>query len=147
MSQTNANYVITSIDLLEKISTFIDQTPNIKKIIYMRYDFQKNQPLPKFPPTVQLIPFDEAEEIGKTAPNVQVSLPNPSDLTMIMYTSGTTGIPKAVMFEHKQLKAALISLTSNVVDLSHEAPRHIYASFLPLAHILGLSFDLFLFTG
>lgn len=147
MKQTKAKYVITSIDLLEKIAALIDETPNIEKIFYIRYPFQKGQALPKFPPNVQLIPFDEVEEQGKSAPELVITLPKPGDITMIMYTSGTTGIPKAVILTHKQMKAALISLVSNVIDLSHEATRHVYASFLPLAHILGFSFEMFLFTG
>ena len=66
---------------------------------------------------------------------------------MIMYTSGTTGTPKAVILQNRQLNGALKALTSNVNDLADEAYRHVYASFLPLAHIMGLTFELFLFTG
>lgn len=45
------------------------------------------------------------------------------------------------------MNGALKALTSNVNDLADEAHRHIYSSFLPLAHIMGLTFELFLFTG
>lgn len=147
MQQTEAKYLITSIDLLDRVSCLIDQAPNIEKIFYMRYDFQKNQALPKFPDRVQLIPWDEVEEYGKSKPEVEVTKSDPNDVAVIMYTSGTTGIPKAVIFTGKQLKAALMSLASNVVDLADDAPKHCYASFLPLAHILGFTFELFLFTG
>lgn len=139
--------MITSIDLLDRMCTFIDQTPNIEKIFYFRHAFQKGQPIPTFPGHIQVLPLDEVEELGKSAPAPNIPLPHLDSVCLIMYTSGTTGIPKAVILQNRQVKAALRALTSNVYDLADEAPRHMYASFLPLAHIMGLTFELFLFAG
>ena len=147
MKQTEAKYVVTSIDLLSRIAQFIDQTPNITKIFYIRHEYQKKDAIPKFPSHIQLIPLDQVEEQGKSAPALDVALPTQDSVSCIMYTSGTTGIPKAVILQNRQIKGALRALTSNVADLADEAPRHTYASFLPLAHIMGLTFELFLFTG
>ncbi|KAI7695621.1 hypothetical protein SSS_04687 [Sarcoptes scabiei] len=117
----------------------------------MRYEFQKKQPLPKFPQRIQLIPFDEIEKIGSlNKSNGRASTTfssDPNAISMIMYTSGTTGTPKAVKFSNKQIISCLISLASNVDDIQHEGPRHRYASFLPLAHIMGFTFELFFFIG
>lgn len=147
MKQTESKYVITSFDLLPRISTFIEQTSNIEKIFYMRYNFQKDQTICNFPKHVQLIPLDQIEQLGQGKPKVEVSLPQADAVALIMYTSGTTGIPKAVILSNRQMKGALRALTSNVNDLADDAPRHVYASFLPLAHIMGLTFELFLFAG
>lgn len=113
----------------------------------MQYDFQKKQPLPKFPDRIKLIPFDELMNQGAKVKEISLPESKPDDLAMIMYTSGTTGIPKAVVFTNKQIKSAMICLASNVHDIAHEAGQHRYASFLPLAHSLGLTFELFMFTG
>jgi long-chain acyl-CoA synthetase len=56
----------------------------------------------------------------------------PSDVATLVYTSGTTGPPKAVMATHANLLAAIDSL-GPVVQLS-ETDRVL--SYLPLAHIL-----------
>ncbi len=86
MKQTGAKHVITSVDLLPRMATFIESTPNIEKIYYIRHEFQKGQikpaDLPKFPPHVQVIPLDEVEEAGKTAQPLNVPLPKVDDVAV-----------------------------------------------------------------
>ncbi|XP_054166324.1 long-chain-fatty-acid--CoA ligase 4-like [Oppia nitens] len=63
-----------------------------------------------------------------------------------MYTSGTTGQPKAVCISHHQLYSSarsLLSVTTN--DMTNDVDRHIHISYLPLAHMLGFSLDSFCF--
>lgn len=148
MNQTEAKHLITSADLLPRLSSVIHKAPNVKKIFFMRHEFEKNSKLPDFPEGVELIPLDEVESLGKSATS-KSALPesNPDDISLIMYTSGTTGIPKAVMLSYRQLKSSVRALTSNIFDLAHESQRHTYASFLPLAHIMGFSFELTLFIS
>ena len=57
---------------------------------------------------------------------------NPSDIATLVYTSGTTGPPKAVMATHGNLIAAINAL-GPIVDLSADDR---VLSYLPLAHIL-----------
>ena len=56
----------------------------------------------------------------------------PSDVATLVYTSGTTGPPKAVMATHGNLIAAINAL-GPIVDLSTDDR---VLSYLPLAHIL-----------
>lgn len=80
--------------------------------------------------------------------HIRFELPSDLDETaVIMYTSGTTGNPKAVCISHKSLMASIRVLLSNTKNLSEEADRHLYMSYLPLAHILGFTFEMFLFFG
>lgn len=148
VNQQKAKVIVTSYDLLERIHSVIDQMPCVEKIVYMQYDFQKTQQIPKFPDHIQLIPFDQLEEMGrKSSIKIPDKLPSADQVSVIMYTSGTTGIPKAVMFTNKQLISAVLSLASNVLEIADQGPRHMYASFLPLAHSLGFTFEWFLFCG
>jgi long-chain acyl-CoA synthetase len=63
-------------------------------------------------------------------------LPKPNDLAFIMYTSGSTGLPKGVMLTQANFVALIAStlfqdtLTPTIGD--------VYIAYLPLAHILEL---------
>jgi long-chain acyl-CoA synthetase len=67
----------------------------------------------------------------------------PDDLATIVYTSGTTGIPKGVMLTHENLVANLF-YASDYFDL---APGQIGLSFLPLSHVTARHLDYLLFDS
>jgi long-chain acyl-CoA synthetase len=156
LNQTEAKTIITTLDLLPKLKSLISQVPNVSSIVYIK---NKNEVLREtFPQNIAIKSLEEIESLGKECvdvqkdklsggDNIQFELPNPNDIAVIMYTSGTSGNPKAVLITHKQLMASLRLLLSNTKNLAHEAERHVYISFLPLAHILGFTFELFLFFG
>lgn len=55
----------------------------------------------------------------------------PEDLATILYTSGTTGLPKGVMLSH----ANIVSNVKSVLAIVPLGPASIAVSFLPLSHI------------
>jgi len=57
--------------------------------------------------------------------------PLPSDLAMILYTSGTTGDPKGVMIPH----SAFLSAVSAANASSPLLPDDVHISYLPFAHV------------
>src|SRR3984885_8003426 len=69
-----------------------------------------------------------AEDLDRRSDAVQ-----PSDIATLVYTSGTTGPPKAVMATHGNLIAAINAL-GPIVNLSSDDR---VLSYLPLAHILA----------
>ena len=78
--------------------------------------------------------FSEVVSLGSTSKAVAVK-PTISDPAIIMYTSGSTGVPKGVVLPHE----ALIT-TVKAFHFVVNPPRadDIYLGYLPLAHILEL---------
>ena len=54
--------------------------------------------------------------------------PKPSDLFIMLYTSGSTGVPKGVMLEHHNIMAAC-SVDTKFRNLQHDAHVSAYASY------------------
>lgn len=98
----------------------------------------------EFPPSVQLVTIAEnpgSPAIGlaeltqgraTTEPSVKVDPASPCN---IMYTSGTTGFPKGVVFSHRNLLAILTNMALEG-DLSHDEITMVP---LPLFHNGGLN--------
>jgi len=66
--------------------------------------------------------------------------PQPEDLAVCMYTSGSTGQPKGVLMSHANIVAACAGIGAIVPDPLCE--KDVYISFLPLAHVLELTAEM-----
>ncbi|KAL7712235.1 Long-chain-fatty-acid--CoA ligase [Entamoeba marina] len=71
------------------------------------------------------------------APKVDDDIPNPDDIAIIMYTSGTAGSPKGVV----ALQKNLLGITHSFVHKLGYSKETRYICYLPLAHIFELTIE------
>ncbi|KAI8085806.1 uncharacterized protein B0P05DRAFT_570009 [Gilbertella persicaria] len=86
---------------------------------------------------IKLVDFNSIETLGKKNRRTH-NYPKPDDLACIMYTSGTTGMPKGAMLTHRNFVSALSASYKALGGNEHDAT----ISYLPLAHIFGRITDM-----
>lgn len=138
INETEVTHVITSQDLLPKLKNCISQMTSVTTLIYM--ESYKPNTL-EFPDNVKLVPFTQLEKIGVNSdPGLSGEKPAPDDLAILMYTSGSTGIPKGVMITHKNIVNTACGFAAICPEvLAYDT----YIAFLPLAHVLELAAETF----
>lgn len=103
-----------------------------------RHDFDKIISLDDSTVNKEAISFEKALEIGKKIDQENpakfdelLNLTKPSDMASIVYSSGSTGVPKGIMLSQSSL---FYLLDTNPLKFM---PKERYLSILPLAHIFG----------
>ncbi|HOO70167.1 MAG TPA: long-chain fatty acid--CoA ligase [Spirochaetota bacterium] len=110
---------------LEKLFAIRERIPRVRKVILMRGEHPDNW----------VLSYDEFLALGDSVPESDFMKMrdnvHPDDIAMIVYTSGTTGIPKGAMLTHDNATFNAQSV-SGCVDASRYTEQFV---FLPLAHI------------
>lgn len=131
INQTEVSVVITSHDLIPKLSKVLKDLPSVRTVIYFEDQLYKTD-LSGFE-TVKALAYKEVIEIGRDS-RFDSSPPTENDVAIIMFTSGSTGVPKGVVLSHKNLLASMGGFLNCMVV----HPTDVLLGFLPLAHSFEL---------
>nr|XP_046152324.1 fatty acid CoA ligase Acsl3-like [Oncorhynchus gorbuscha] len=139
LNETEVSHIITSRELLEtRLKFILLEVPRLQHIIVVDDTPTK---WPGYPRGISVHNMATVQELGTKLENVSRGRkqPLPSDIAVIMYTSGSTGVPKGVMISHSNIIAGITGMAERIPNLGE---NDTYIGYLPLAHVLELSAEL-----
>ena len=158
--------VITSHSLLPKLKAILiaGKCPKVQTVIFMEDELFKTD-VEGFPENIKVLSFqsvlryvnkvdrtilkainlcqllssisDFIFRLGEETP-CESTPPSAEDTAIIMYTSGSTGVPKGVLLSHQNM----VSTLTAIFYLREFTPADCYIAYLPLAHVLELTSEL-----
>ena len=113
---------------LEKILSVRDQLPALKMIVNINGKSDRSLGVLSWSDFLS-----RAGETSEQDLRVRIESVEPDDLAALVYTSGTTGVPKGVMIS----QANLVFSAWSAAEAIHHEPHFIVLIFLPLAHVFA----------
>ncbi|CAH8672886.1 unnamed protein product [Schistosoma bovis] len=133
LSQTKMNCVLCAsgreaLHLMDKFES------SLEILIIVANDSKFEEVKSRYSSKVSIYLFEELMKLGlnKLLPKKN---PLPTDLYMISYTSGSTGLPKGVLIRHEEIVCAVIGLHESS-EFKIVNSKSVHLSYLPLPHIM-----------
>ncbi|PWA35517.1 AMP-dependent synthetase and ligase family protein [Artemisia annua] len=140
LNETKASTLICDSKLLKKVAAVSSSLKTVENVIYFESD--NTEALTNIGDW-KISSFLEVEKMGQETP-VPVRLPIKKDVAVIMYTSGSTGLPKGVMMTHGNIVSTAAAVMTVIPNIG---PNDVYMAYLPLAHIFELAAEVVMLTA
>eukprot|EP00250_Pteridium_aquilinum_P013361 c21293_g1_i1 orf=391-2490(+) len=136
LNETEVTTVICDQKQLKKLLDLSGKIESLKRVVYMLEVEETTGPsVSNAPSSWTIASLEDVKSLGQKSP-IQPDMPAAGDLAVIMYTSGSTGLPKGVMMTHGNMVATVAGVSQVVPDLGS---KDVYLAYLPLAHVLELA--------
>uniref|UniRef100_A0A673LBL2 long-chain-fatty-acid--CoA ligase n=1 Tax=Sinocyclocheilus rhinocerous TaxID=307959 RepID=A0A673LBL2_9TELE len=139
LNEAEVSHIITSKELLEtKLKNILLEVPRLRHIIVVDDKLKSGS---EYPRGISVHSMAAVKRLGAHPENVsrQRRPPCASDVAVIMYTSGSTGMPKGVMISHSNIISGITGMAERIPNLGEDDT---YIGYLPLAHVLELSAEM-----
>lgn len=131
LNETGVTTLICDSKQLKMVVAISSKLESLINVVYIEDDpsqFDYSALLP----SRTVLSFSEALKLGKSNPHPP-RLPSKNDMALVMYTSGSTGMPKGVRITH----ANIVATVAGVLKVIHpKLHNNTYLAYLPLAHVL-----------
>lgn len=131
LDHSEAKVLFTSAFKLENSKNLFLNSSNL---IYLVTLFDE---VPEIQTDKQVLTCKQILERGLTS-NKESEPTKPDDLHLLMYTSGSTGVPKGCMMTQRNIVAGAASFSCLGISV---LPGDVFLSFLPLAHIYAFNVE------
>ncbi|XP_063061074.1 long-chain-fatty-acid--CoA ligase 3a [Engraulis encrasicolus] len=137
LNEAEVTHIITSKELLDtKLKAILCEVPCVQHVVVLE---DRQRSWPTYPGGVQVHSLATVQEQGAKNLHAPRDRARPEDVCVIMYTSGSTGVPKGVMITHANLLAGITGMAHRIPNLGVDDT---YIGYLPLAHVLELSAEM-----
>eukprot|EP00928_Gymnodinium_smaydae_P030282 TRINITY_DN22560_c0_g3_i1.p1 TRINITY_DN22560_c0_g3~~TRINITY_DN22560_c0_g3_i1.p1 ORF type:complete len:720 (-),score=92.91 TRINITY_DN22560_c0_g3_i1:373-2490(-) len=140
INETEAKFIVADSKLMKTLVKVLPKcdSDSIKAVISMT-DFDPTVAEKLRSTGLEAHTVERLLESGKTYP-LRAERPKPEDIAVIMYTSGTTGLPKGVLISHANIVSCVAGVQHDLKGLI--SSDDVYLAYLPLAHIMELAAEL-----